>query len=103
MTVLAATGDAGATDDSNVAGTLLYTHPAVDWPSTDPLVTAVGGTLLSLLSTGQRTQADRVWNTSTNYGFNNAFFGVPGPLASAGSGGSRLPSPGRRTRTAWPT
>ncbi|MFZ0189022.1 MAG: S53 family peptidase [Streptosporangiaceae bacterium] len=87
VTVLAATGDAGATDDSNVAGTLLYTHPAVDWPSTDPLVTAVGGTLLSLLSTGQRTQADRVWNTSTNYGFNNAFFGVPGPLASAGSGG----------------
>ena len=33
VTVLAATGDAGATDDSNAAGTLLYTHPAVDWPS----------------------------------------------------------------------
>jgi subtilase family serine protease len=87
VTVLAATGDDGATDASNVAGTLLYTHPVVDWPSSDPLVTAVGGTLVSLLSTGQRTQADRVWNSSTNYGFNNAFFGVPGPLAIAGSGG----------------
>ena len=81
VTVLAATGDAGATDDSNVAGTLLYTHPAVDWPSSDPLVTAVGGTLLSLLSTGQRTQADRVWNDSTNYAFNDAFFGTPGPTS----------------------
>ena len=87
VTVLAATGDAGATDDSNAAGTLLYTHPAVDWPSIDPLVTAVGGTLVSLLPDGQRTQPDRVWNTSVNYAFNNAFFGVPGPLASAGSGG----------------
>ena len=87
VTVLAATGDAGATDDSNTAGTLLYTHPAVDWPSSDPLVTAVGGTLVSLLPDGQRSQPDRVWNTSVNYAFNNAFFGVPGPLASAGSGG----------------
>jgi len=90
VTVLAATGDAGATDDSNAAGTLLYTHPAVDWPSTDPLVTAVGGTLVSLLPDGQRSQPDRVWNTSVNYAFNNAFFGVPGPLASAGSGGKSV-------------
>ena len=57
VTVLAATGDAGATDDSNAAGTLLYTHPAIDWPSSDPLVTAVGGTLLSLLPDGQRSPA----------------------------------------------
>ncbi len=48
VTVLAATGDAGATDYSNVAGTVLYTHRAVDWPSSDPLVTAVGGTQLQL-------------------------------------------------------
>jgi subtilase family serine protease len=87
VTVLAATGDTGATAYSNVAGTLLYTHPAVSWPATDPLVTAVGGTLLSLLPDGQRSQPDQVWNTSTNYEFNNAFFGTPGPLASAGSGG----------------
>ena len=41
----------------------------------------------ALLPDGQRSQPDRVWNTSVNYAFNNAFFGVPGPLASAGSGG----------------
>ena len=84
VTVLAATGDTGATDYSNVAGTLLYTHPVVGWPSSDPLVTAVGGTQLSLLPTGQRTQADRVWNDSTNYALNNAFFGVPGPPGDRG-------------------
>ena len=87
VTVLAATGDAGATDDSNAAGTLVYTHRAIDWPSSDPLVTAVGGTQLALLSTGQRTQADRVWNDSTNYALNNAFSGSPGPTATATGGG----------------
>jgi subtilase family serine protease len=87
VTVLAATGDAGATDDANAAGTLLYTHRAIDWPSSDPLVTAVGGTQLALLSTGQRTQADRVWNDSTNYALNNAFSGTPGPTATATGGG----------------
>ena len=87
VTVLAATGDAGATDYSNAAGTLLYTHRAVDWPASDPLVTAVGGTQLSLLSTGQRTQADRVWNDSTNDALNNAFSGDPDPSALATGGG----------------
>jgi subtilase family serine protease len=87
VTVLAATGDAGATDYSNAAGTLLYTHRAVDWPASDPLVTAVGGTQLSLLSTGQRTQADRVWDDSTNYALDNAFSGSPDPAALATGGG----------------
>jgi subtilase family serine protease len=87
VTVLAATGDAGATDYSNAAGTLLYTHRAVDWPASDPLVTAVGGTQLSLLSTGQRTQADRVWDDSTNDALNNAFSGDPDPSALATGGG----------------
>jgi subtilase family serine protease len=87
VTVLAATGDAGATDYSNAAGTLLYTHRAVDWPPTDPLVTAVGGTQLALWDNGSRNQADRVWNDSTNYALNNAFFGTPGPEANGTSGG----------------
>jgi len=87
VTVLAATGDTGATGYSNVAGTLLYTHRAVDWPASDPLVTAVGGTQLSLLSTGQRTQADRVWDDSTNYALNNVFSGSPGPAPLATGGG----------------
>jgi subtilase family serine protease len=87
VTVLAATGDNGASDAANVAGTLIYTHPVVAWPATDPLVTAVGGTQLSLLADGSRTQPDRVWNDSTNYALNNAFFLTPGPTATATGGG----------------
>ncbi len=87
VTVLAATGDAGATDYANAAGTLLYTHRAIDWPSLTRWSPRVGGTQLALLSTGQRTQADRVWNDSTNYALNDAFFGTPGPSATATGGG----------------
>jgi subtilase family serine protease len=87
VTVLASTGDTGATNRSDVAGTSLYTHPVVAWPASDPLVTAVGGTQLALLADGSRTQADRVWNDSTNYALNNVFSGTPGPVASASGGG----------------
>jgi subtilase family serine protease len=68
VTVLAASGDAGATDYSNAAGTLYYTHRATDWPSTDPLVTSVGGTQLHLSSTGSRLKPDNVWNDTKAYG-----------------------------------
>ncbi len=88
VTVLASTGDTGATNHSDVAGTTLYTHPVVAWPASDPLVTAVGGTQLALLADGSRTQADRVWNDSTNYALNNVFSGTPGPVASASGGGT---------------
>jgi subtilase family serine protease len=47
----------------------------------------VGGTQLALLTTGQRTQADVVWNDSTNYALNDAFSGTPGPTALATGGG----------------
>ena len=61
VTVLAATGDLGATDyQTNMS--LFYTRPVVDWPASDPLVTAVGGLDLSLNSAGQRTAPDQVWN-----------------------------------------
>jgi subtilase family serine protease len=87
VTVLAGTGDTGATNHSDVAGSTLYTHPVVAWPASDPLVTAVGGTQLALLADGSRTQADRVWDDSTNYALNNVFSGGPGPVASATGGG----------------
>jgi subtilase family serine protease len=86
VTVLASTGDAGASNDIDVAGTL-STKPVVAWPATDPLVTAVGGTQLALLSDGSRTQADVVWNDSTNYALNNAFSGSPEPTATGTGGG----------------
>ena len=90
VTVLAASGDAGATDYSNAAGTLLYTFPAVDWPASDPLVTGVGGTQLSLNAAGQRTAPDRVWNDTYNTSLNEVFFGNPGPNALAGGGGKSV-------------
>jgi subtilase family serine protease len=68
VTVLAASGDAGSTDDSNAAGTLLYTHRATDWPSTDPLVTSVGGTQLHLDAAGNRLLPDNVWNDTNVLG-----------------------------------
>jgi subtilase family serine protease len=63
VTVLAATGDEGATSDKyNMVDE--YTRPAVSWPSTDPLVTAVGGTQLHLRANGTRISPDIAWSDS---------------------------------------
>jgi subtilase family serine protease len=61
VTVLAATGDTGATGETyNMRD--LYTSRAVQWPATDPLVTAVGGTQLDLTSSGVRRRPDIAWS-----------------------------------------
>jgi subtilase family serine protease len=86
VTVLAATGDEGATDDNNSGA--LYTHRVVDWPASDPLVTAVGGTQLALDDNGLRTTADVVWNDGSNYGLLNAITGSPDPTGIATGGGN---------------
>jgi subtilase family serine protease len=63
VTMLAATGDTGATSDEyNMKD--LYTSRAVSWPATDPLVTAVGGTQLSLRANGTRLTPDTAWDDS---------------------------------------
>lgn len=63
VTVIAATGDSGVTSDQyNMKD--LYTSPAVSWPATDPLVTAVGGTQLSLAANGTRLAPDVGWSDS---------------------------------------
>jgi subtilase family serine protease len=63
VTILAATGDTGATSDEyNMKD--LYTTRAVSWPATDPLVTAVGGTQLSLRANGTRIAPDTAWTDS---------------------------------------
>jgi subtilase family serine protease len=74
ITVLAASGDDGATDlQTNMS--LLYTHRVTDWPASDPLVTGVGGLDLNLDSAGRRVTPDHVWND-------------PGvPVAGGASGG----------------
>jgi subtilase family serine protease len=89
VTVLAATGDDGSTDFSSVSGTALFTSRAVDWPATDPLVTAVGGLQLHLSRSGSRLLPDNVWNDTNLYGTPSAgsggvssVFGRPGFQAS---------------------
>jgi subtilase family serine protease len=61
VTVLAAAGDTGATNDEP-DGASLYPYAAVAWPSSDPLVTSVGGTQLLLAQDGNKIQPDQVWN-----------------------------------------
>jgi subtilase family serine protease len=61
VTVLAASGDAGATDYES-DGATLYPYRVNSWPSSDPLVTSVGGTQLYLDNNGHRLQPDSVWN-----------------------------------------
>jgi subtilase family serine protease len=76
VTVVSASGDAGATDYTTNLSTY-YTTPVTSWPASDPLVTSVGGLDLRLDRLGKRTSPDRVWND-----------GGPGP--SAGGGGKSV-------------
>ena len=93
VTVLAASGDQGATDDScnpssgcanpaNVA--CCSSTRAIDWPSSDPLVTGVGGTQLQLNAAGDRTAPDSVWHDLSST------VGVTGPAYTWGSSGGGL-------------
>ncbi|WP_375401593.1 S8 family serine peptidase [uncultured Amnibacterium sp.] len=61
ITVLGASGDTGVTDVKR-DGETLYSHRVDSWPSSDPLVTSIGGTQLSLALSGDRLQKDVVWN-----------------------------------------
>jgi len=61
VTVLGASGDLGATDyQLNISD--IYTMRVNSWPSSDPLVTSVGGTQLTLDDAGNRLMPDVVWN-----------------------------------------
>jgi subtilase family serine protease len=75
VSVLAATGDQGATS-FEYNGQTLYTRDVVSWPGTDPLVTAVGGTQLDLRANGTRRKADVAWSDSG--GGRSVVFSRPG-------------------------
>jgi subtilase family serine protease len=67
VTVLGSSGDQGATDfQLNLQD--LYTFPVNSWPSSDPLVTSIGGTMLTLDDNGKRLAADVVWNDLNTVG-----------------------------------
>lgn len=61
VTVLASSGDDGATNAESDASTL-YPFRVNSWPSTDPLVTSIGGTMLNLDNNGNKLSPDVVWN-----------------------------------------
>ena len=67
VTVLGSSGDAGATN--NLPDTsCCYSFRVNSWPSSDPLVTSVGGTQLLLDSAGNRMAPDVVWNDGRGAG-----------------------------------
>jgi subtilase family serine protease len=88
VSVLAGTGDAGATGaktlTSQGSAATFFLHRAVSWPATDPLVTALGGTQLHLDASGNKLKPDTVWNDTKL--FNS-------PAASAGGLSTVFPRP----------
>ncbi len=61
VALLASSGDTGSTDyQLNLED--LYPFQVDSWPSSDPLVTSMGGTQLTLDEAGNRLQPDVVWN-----------------------------------------
>jgi subtilase family serine protease len=81
VTVLDDSGDTGATGP-DLSGNY-YTSPVVQWPASDPLVTAVGGTRLTL-SGGTYTSV--AWNDSYNPAVSQ-YFGAKAPIPAASGGG----------------
>ena len=75
VTVLASSGDQGSTD-SKLDQHTFYDRQVNSWPSSDPLVTSVGGTQLHLDADGNRLAPDNVWN-DTALGLNGASGGGP--------------------------
>jgi subtilase family serine protease len=61
VTVVAGSGDEGATNFES-DGATPYPMAVNTWPSSDPLVTSVGGTMLNLDNSGTRLSPDAVWN-----------------------------------------
>ena len=87
--MLAASGDFGAAD-VGPDGSTFYTHPVTSWPTSDPLVTGVGGTQLHLDASGNHTAPDNVWNDTYNVATQKFIFGNPGPNPLAGGGGKSI-------------
>ncbi len=82
VTVLGASGDFGATNCSDPASPCtLSSHRVNSWPSSDPLVTSVGGLQFSISTTApyHQTKSPVVWNdgSGASGGGDSAAFAVP--------------------------
>ena len=63
VTVVAGTGDYGATRPEDPDEGTLYPFPVTLWPASDPLVTAVGGTRLHTGAAGDRVSAGTAFSS----------------------------------------
>ena len=61
VTVLASSGDNGVTSQT-LDGNGFFPYPANSWPSSDPLVTSIGGTYPAIDDTGKRVAPDVTGN-----------------------------------------
>jgi subtilase family serine protease len=84
VTVLAASGDAGATDYTS-STVNFYSRRVTSWPDSDPLVTAVGGTQLRPSGSGYTSVA---WNDTYDNAWNLYASGTTSPSPSASGGGT---------------
>lgn len=119
VTVLASSGDGGATDNT-ADGKGYYKERVNSWPSSDPLVTSIGGTQLHLNDKGERIKPDSVYNdygaggggqshVFTRPAFQNGVKNVVGTrrgtpdisLAAAVNGGAWVYSSYDPTATGW--
>jgi subtilase family serine protease len=66
VTVFASSGDTGSAN-FELNGSTFYPFPAVGFPASSPLVTAVGGTSLYATTSG-KYQSETVWNNNTGAG-----------------------------------
>jgi len=89
VTVLAASGDSGATDAER-NGQTFFISPVTSWPDSDPLVTGVGGTQLHLDADGSRTSPDTAWNDTYSLATNRFIDGDNGPNPLASGGGKSV-------------
>ena len=84
VTVLAASGDAGATDYQSDQVDY-YTSRVTSWPDSDPLVTAVGGTQLRQEGAGYKSVA---WNDTYDRAWTLFAEGSTDPSPAASGGGT---------------
>jgi subtilase family serine protease len=84
VTVLAASGDAGATD-YQADEVNYYTSRVTSWPDSDPLVTAVGGTQLRPHGAGYTSVA---WNDTYDLAWTMYAAGSTDPSPAASGGGA---------------
>jgi subtilase family serine protease len=96
VTVVSASGDNGVAGYANPESTAFYPFRVVQWPASDPLVTAVGGTAISLDSSGNRLAPDVAWNDTYNATVLQHFANSspPQPFASGGGISAVFARPG---------